>query len=123
MSQIKLGIIGGTGLEDPGILKQAKELTVTTTCGEPSSPLTLGRIAGVAVVLLARHGRKHTIPPSQINNQANILALKEQGCTHLLATSACGSLRSDIRRGDLVILDQFIDFTRHRQPAAERAPL
>jgi len=115
MSQIKLGIIGGTGLEDPGILKQAKELTVTTTYGEPSSPLTTGRIDGVEVVLLARHGRKHTIPPTQINNRANILALKEQGCPHLLATSACGSLRTDIRRGDLIILDQFIDFTRHRQ--------
>jgi 5'-methylthioadenosine phosphorylase len=111
---VKIGIIGGSGLDDPQILKDGKELTVTTRFGAPSSPLTAGRIDGAEVVLLARHGRHHTFPPTQVNYRANVWALKELGCTHILATTACGSLREEIRRGDFVILDQFIDFTRRR---------
>ncbi len=76
--------------------------------------MKIGRIRGVDVVLLARHGREHTIPPTQVNFRANIHALKQQGCTHILATTAVGSLKEEIERGDLVIVDQFIDFTRHR---------
>lgn len=110
-----IGIIGGSGLDDPKILKDAKEIEVDTPFGKPSSPLTLGKIEGKDVVLLARHGRKHTIPPTQVNNRANIHALKEQGCKAILATTACGSLRDKIERGDFVILDQFIDFTRLRK--------
>ena len=56
-----------------------------------------------------RHGRQHTIMPTNVNNQANIWALKEEGCTHLLVTTACGSLREEIQPGDIVLLDQFID--------------
>ena len=111
---VKIGIIGGSGLDDPKILRNAKEIKVSTPYGEPTSPLTIGAIDGVEVVMLSRHGRQHTIPPTQVNYRANIYALKEQGCTHILATSACGSLREDIRRGDFVVLDQFIDFTRRR---------
>lgn len=110
----KFGIIGGSGLDDPEILKDAKEIQPTTPLGEPSSPLTIGSIEGREVVILARHGRQHTLPPTQVNYRANIQALKSQGCTHILATTACGSLREEIKRGDLVILDQFIDFTRFR---------
>mgnify|MGYP001603327273 FL=1 len=110
----KIGIIGGSGLDDPKILKDAKEIEVDTPYGKPSSPLTVGKIKGIDVVILARHGRKHTIPPTQVNFRANIHALKNQGCTHILATTACGSLRKEIGRGDFVVLDQFIDFTRHR---------
>ncbi len=110
----KIGIIGGSGLDDPKILKNSKETTVATPYGEPSSPLALGVIEGVEVVMLARHGREHTVPPTQVNYRANIHALKAQGCAHILATTACGSLREDIRRGDFVVLDQFIDFTRRR---------
>jgi 5'-methylthioadenosine phosphorylase len=76
--------------------------------------LKIGVIANCEVVLLARHGLEHTIPPSQVNYRANISALKDQGCDYLLATTAVGSLQDEIERGDLVILDQFIDFTRHR---------
>jgi len=111
---VKIGIIGGSGLDDPKILRNAKEITISTTYGDPTSPLTIGAIEGVEVVMLSRHGRQHTIPPTQVNYRANIYALKEQNCTHILATSACGSLREDIRRGDFVVLDQFIDFTRRR---------
>lgn len=112
---VKIGIIGGSGLDNPNILQQATDITLQTPYGATSSPLKIGKINGVDVVLLARHGRNHSIPPTQVNNRANIWALKEIGCTHILATTACGSLRKDIQRGDLVILDQFIDFTRHRK--------
>ncbi len=112
---MKIGIIGGSGLDDPKILKDAKEIEAETPYGKPTSPLKIGKIGGVDVVILARHGKKHTFPPTQVNYRANIHALKEQDCTHILATTACGSLRDDIERGDFVILDQFIDFTRHRK--------
>lgn len=111
---IKVGIIGGSGLEDPDLLKNPATLSIDTPYGNPSSTLTRGEIRGVKVVLLSRHGRQHEIPPTQVNNRANIHALKEVGCTHIVATTACGSLREGIGRGDLVIPDQFIDFTRHR---------
>jgi 5'-methylthioadenosine phosphorylase len=112
---VKLGIIGGSGLDNPDLLKDAKNIEVDTSYGKPSSPLRIGRIHDIEVVLLARHGREHTIPPTQVNNRANIQALKDQGCTHILVTTACGSLREKIERGHFVILDQFIDFTRLRK--------
>jgi len=111
---VKIGIIGGSGLDDPNLLRDAEEFHMTTPFGEPSSPLTSGSIEGREVVILARHGRQHTIPPTQVNYRANIHALKSQNCTHILATAACGSLREEIKRGDFLILDQFIDFTRFR---------
>ncbi len=111
----KIGIIGGSGLENPEILKSPEEKKVDTPFGETSSPLLCGTINETDVVVLSRHGWEHTIPPSKVNNRANIFALKEAGCTHILSSTACGSLREDIRRGDLVIPDQFIDFTRHRE--------
>ncbi len=112
---VKIGIIGGSGLDNPNILKDANDIEVNTPYGKPSSHLKLGKIHDVEVVLIARHGRKHTIPPTQVNYRANIQALKDQGCSHILATTACGSLRENIERGDLVILNQFIDFTRLRK--------
>lgn len=111
----KIGIIGGSGLDDPDILKNPKFLEVETEYGTPSSPLMCGEIAGVETVILARHGRNHQLSPSQVNNRANIRALKNQGVSHVIATTACGSLRSKIDRGHLVVLDQFIDFTRFRK--------
>ena len=111
---VKIGIIGGSGLEDPDILKSPEEKNAETPYGSPSSPLLCGRFNGAEIIILSRHGRQHTIPPSRVNNRANIFALKEIGCTHIISTTACGSLREEIQRGDLVIPDQFIDFTRHR---------
>ena len=110
----KIGIIGGSGLDNPDILENAVDQSVTTRWGTPSSPLKQGRIAGVDVILLGRHGREHTVTPTQVNYRANVQALKDAGCTHMLATTAVGSLREGIGRGDLVILDQFIDFTKQR---------
>lgn len=111
----KVGIIGGSGLDNPGILTASRELSVDTPYGSPSSTLTAGRIDGTEVVLLSRHGRNHQFSPSAVNYRANIAALKEQEVTHILATTACGSLKEEIDRGDFVIIDQFIDFTKNRQ--------
>ena len=111
----KIGIIGGSGLDDPEMFQKASEKTVETPYGEPSSVLTVGKISGQDVIHLARHGHNHQYSPSQVNYRANIHALKQEGVTHIIATTACGSLREEIGRGDLVIVDQFIDFTRHRK--------
>jgi 5'-methylthioadenosine phosphorylase len=110
----RIAIIGGSGLENPEILKDTRQVKVDTPFGQPGSDLKTGTINGVEVVLLSRHGSQHTIPPTQVNNRANIYAINKLGCTHILSTTACGSLREKIGRGDLVIPDQFIDFTRHR---------
>lgn len=110
----KIGLIGGSGLYHLKELQEAQDIEVNTSFGKPSAPLRTGKINGVEVVFLARHGREHTIPPTQVNFRANIQALKQVGCTHILATTACGSLKREIGRGDLVIVDQFIDFTRRR---------
>jgi len=114
-STIKVGIIGGTGLEDPQILTEQSEKNVDTLFGKPTSPLTIGKMCGVDVVLLSRHGKAHEIGPSDVNYRANIMALKEEGCTHIITTNACGSLKEEYRIGDLVVLDQFIDRTYKRE--------
>ncbi len=111
----RIGIIGGSGLENPGILKEPEERSVNTPYGKPSSSLVTGTIEDNEICIISRHGRDHTIPPSEVNNRANINALKDAGCKYIISTTACGSLREDIRRGDLVIPDQFIDFTRFRR--------
>lgn len=114
MAGIKVGIIGGSGMDDPRLMKDIKEKRVKTPYGTPTSPLTIGKINGVDTVILARHGKDHSVYPTGVNYRANIHALKKEGCTHILATTAVGSLRENIRPGDLVFVDQFIDFTKHR---------
>ncbi len=109
-----IGIIGGSGLDDPKILESPADMHIHTPYGAPSSQPRKGTIQGTRVLLLARHGRQHTIPPTQVNNRANIWALKAAGATHIVTTTAVGSLREGIEPGDLVVLDQFIDFTRRR---------
>lgn len=111
---MKIGIIGGSGLENPEIIQDFQEIEIETPYGKPSSSLITGKIHGVDVVILSRHDRNHAITPTNVNNRANIYALAKQGCTHIIATSAVGSLKEEIGREDFVILDQLIDFTRHR---------
>ena len=111
----KIAIIGGSGLENPKILKHPKIIDIETPHGNPSSSFKTGFIEGTEVAILSRHGLDHSIPPTQVNNRANIWAIREIGSTHIITTTACGSLREEVKRGDLVILDQFIDFTRHRE--------
>ena len=112
---VKIGIIGGSGLDDPDILKDPVEKAVDTKYGRPSSTLTCGKIAGVDVTILARHGKDHSIHPGGVNFRANIQALKDHGCSHILAATAVGSLRQEIEPGHLVFPDQFIDHTRGRK--------
>jgi len=112
---VKIGIIGGSGLEDPKILEDMQEVEPQETpYGKTSSNLILGKINNTDVVILSRHGKQHTIPPTHVNNRANLYTLKELGCTHIIATTAVGILNQEVKRGDFVILDQFIDFTKHR---------
>ncbi|XP_018428941.1 PREDICTED: S-methyl-5'-thioadenosine phosphorylase [Nanorana parkeri] len=112
---VKVGIIGGSGLDDPDILEGRSEKYVDTPFGKPSDALILGKIKNVDCVLLARHGRQHTISPTNVNFRANIWALKMEGCSHILVTTACGSLREEIQPGDIVLIDQFIDRTTKRE--------
>ena len=109
----KIGIIGGSGLDDPKIIKNPVSKEVDNKYGQPSSSLTCGKIEGMEVVILARHGKDHGIMPTKVNFLANIYALKEEKCTHILAATAVGSLREEIKPGNLVFPSQFIDFTLH----------
>jgi 5'-methylthioadenosine phosphorylase len=111
---MKVGIIGGTGLEHPKYLGKAKKNIAETPFGKPSSPLYTGSFDGMEVVHLARHGEDHTIPSTQVNYRANIYALKERDCSFIIATSTCGSLQEEICPGEFIVLDQFIDLTKHR---------
>ncbi|KAK4308888.1 hypothetical protein Pmani_019441 [Petrolisthes manimaculis] len=116
MKNIKIGIIGGSGLSKPDIFEGGREHEVDTPYGKPSDVLLEGQINGVPCVLLARHGRKHSIMPTKVNYRANVWALKDLGCTHIIVSTAVGSLREEIKPGDFVVLDQFIDRTTKRSP-------
>ena len=113
--QAKIGIIGGTGLYDPNLLKDTKELAVETPYGSPSDLITIGELAGKRVAFLPRHGKKHTIRPTDVNSRANIFALKKLGVTQIFAPAAVGSLRAEYEPGDIVFVDQFIDRTTKRE--------
>ncbi|MCG2888077.1 MAG: S-methyl-5'-thioadenosine phosphorylase [Sulfolobales archaeon] len=110
----EIGIIGGSGLYDPGIIKDAQEVKVYTPYGEPSDYILVGKVEGRSVAFLPRHGRGHRIPPHKINYRANIWAMKELGVKFLISVSAVGSLRLDYKPGDFVVPDQFIDMTKKR---------
>jgi 5'-methylthioadenosine phosphorylase len=109
-----IGIIGGSGLADGIGLDDAQEITVKSPFGEPSGPVTVGRLGGMRFTFLARHGAGHRIPPNEINYRANIDVLKRCGVTDVLALSAIGSLREELAPGHFVAVDQFIDRTVHR---------
>ena len=111
---VKIGIIGGSGLDNPQLLKSVEELSITTPYGKPSDTILKGKIGKAELFILPRHGKQHHITPTKVNNKANIYAMKQLQVDYLLSTTACGSLQDDIERGDIVILDQFIDFTKHR---------
>jgi 5'-methylthioadenosine phosphorylase len=111
----RIGVIGGSGLGDEAVFTVTREVVADTLWGSPSAALFEGVVGNVPVVQLSRHGREHTLPPSQVNYRANVQALRDAGCACILATTAVGSLRREIRPGDLVVLDQFIDFTRQRK--------
>ena len=110
-----LGIIGGTGMAEAlGSLGGGEQHRVDTPFGPPSSPISLVELAGAPVALLPRHGEGHRFPPGRVPYRANVFALKAVGVTHVLATSAAGSLSEEIRPGELVVPDQIIDRTFRR---------
>ena len=109
-----IGIIGGSGLAAGIELEDAQEIPVSSPFGEPSGPVTTGRIGAVRFTFIARHGAGHRIPPGAVNYRANIDVLKRCGVTDVLALSAIGSLREEIAPGQFVAVDQFIDRTAGR---------
>ncbi len=109
-----IGVIGGSGLYEMAGLEQGVSVTVDTPFGTPSDGLITGRLEGVPVVFLPRHGRGHRIPPSRLNVRANIFAMKKLGVSRIVSVSAVGSMREDIRPGDIVLVDQFFDRTQGR---------
>ncbi len=113
--QAEFGVIGGTGLYDPKLLLNVQEITLDTPYGKPSDAITVGELGGKTVAFLPRHGKMHTIRPTDINVRANIWALKRLGVKRILAASTVGSLREDYQPGDIVFPDQFIDRTTCRE--------
>lgn len=112
MTKADIGIIGGSGFYD--LASNLTEIKTETPYGPPSEKITLGKIANRKVAFLARHSKTHDVPPHQINYRANIWALKELGVSRIITSHAVGSLQKNIKPGDFVILDQFIDRTKGR---------
>ena len=114
MPQAKIGVIGGTGLYDIEGLTDIEEVNIDTPFGKPSDAITIGRLEGVGIAFLPRHGRGHRISPTELPVRANIYALKSLGVEHIIAVSSAGSFKQEIKPGDLLIPDQIIDRTRNR---------
>ncbi len=106
-----LAIIGGTGLSELEGMDTLRHQVFSTPFGEPSGPLTIGRLAGCDVVFLPRHGYNHRIPPHAINYLANMWALREMGVKHVLAVSSVGGITDQMQPGTLCVPDQIIDYT------------
>ena len=109
---VKLGVIGGSGVYQMDGVKVVREHTMTSPFGKPSDVIIEGKIDDRTVLFLPRHGKGHRHTPSEVNYRANIHALKELGVTHVLAVSACGIMREDIKPGDMVVPDQIFDRTK-----------
>ncbi len=109
-----IGIIGGSGLYSMAGLKETREMRVKTPFGEPSDAIVVGTLEGKRVAFLARHGRGHRILPSEINFRANICAMKQLGVERIISVSAVGSLQEDLRPGEFLVADQFVDRTKNR---------
>ena len=109
-----LGVIGGSGLYEMDGLERVEELRVSTAFGEPSDAIVSGWLGDTRLLFLPRHGRGHRYPPHRINYRANVLALKQAGAEQIVSVSAVGSMKEGIAPGEVVLVDQFIDRTRHR---------
>lgn len=114
MRKARIGVVGGSGLYRMEELVDVSEVTVETPFGAPSDAFMVGRLEGVEVAFLARHGRSHTLLPHEVPYRANIHAFKQLGVEYLISVSAVGSLKEDIRPLDLVLPGQFLDLTRRR---------
>ncbi|MGH2639652.1 MAG: S-methyl-5'-thioadenosine phosphorylase [Rhabdochlamydiaceae bacterium] len=111
----EVGIIGGTGLYDPNIFQGIREVNVPTPYGSPSYRVSLGSYSGQNIAFIPRHGRDHSIPPHKINYRSNIYALKYLGVKRIISVSSVGSLQENLKPGDFVFPDQFIDRTKRRR--------
>lgn len=111
----EIGIFGGTGIYDSGLLEDAKEITLDTPYGKTSDSITVGTFQGRNIAFLPRHGKKHSIPPHMINFRANIWAFKELGVKRIIAPSAVGSLKEEIKPSHFALPSQFLDFTKSRE--------
>jgi 5'-methylthioadenosine phosphorylase len=114
MTQAKIGIIGGSGLYQMDALQERQEIALNTPFGSPSDVYIVGKLEGVAVAFLPRHGRNHTLLPTELPFRANIHGMKQLGVDYILSASAVGSLQASCKPLDMVIPDQFIDRTRDR---------
>ncbi len=114
MPQAKIAVIGGTGLYDIEGMTDIEEVALDTPFGKPSDTIIIGKLEGVGIAFLPRHGKGHRILPAEIPQRANIYALKYLGVEHIIATHSVGSFKQEIKPGDLVIPDQLIDRTRSR---------
>jgi 5'-methylthioadenosine phosphorylase len=114
MPQAKIGVIGGTGLYQIEGLKDVRKVEVDTPFGKPSDSIVLGKLEGVGVAFLPRHGKGHRIPPGELPSRANIYALKSLGVESIIAICSAGSFKNEVGRGHLMIPDQVIDRTRGR---------
>ncbi len=113
--QTMIGVIGGSGVYQIDGLEGASWVAVPTPWGDPSDDILLGRLSGIPVAFLPRHGRGHPHSPTSVPYRANLDALKRLGCTDVVAVSAVGSLRLDYAPGDFVLVDQYIDRTFARE--------
>lgn len=109
-----VAIIGGSGVYDPSIFKKKKEVKVKTPFGSPSAPIEIGEFLGSQIAFLARHGKNHQFPPHKVPQRANLWALKKIGVERIIGISAVGSLKEGFKPGDIVLPDQFVDFTKKR---------
>jgi len=114
LPEVKIGIIGGSGLYQMPALMDVEEYEISTPFGNPSDALLVGQLAGVPVAFLARHGRHHHLLPTELPARANIYALKTLGVQYIISVSAVGSLQAEVKPLDLVVVDQFLDRTRNR---------
>jgi 5'-methylthioadenosine phosphorylase len=114
MSEVQIGIIGGSGLYDMPGLRVIAERALDTPFGTPSGPYSIGEVEGVRVAFLSRHGKGHRLLPTELNYRANIFGFKVLGAHTILSASAVGSMKEDYHPTDIVFPDQFIDRTRHR---------
>lgn len=117
-----LAIIGGSGLAQLAGFEISRRHMARTPYGEPSAALSFGHLAGRPVVFLARHGDQHSIPPHQVNYRANLWALSEARVLGVVAVAAVGSIRADLKPGDLVLPDQIIDYTWGRPSTFHEGP-
>jgi 5'-methylthioadenosine phosphorylase len=115
MEEIKIGIIGGSGLYDMPGLTERSEISIETPFGHPSDALVLGTLSGKRVAFLSRHGKGHRRMPSDLNFQANIYAMKRLGVERILSVGAVGSLKEEIAPLDIVLPNQFVDRTSGRR--------